>query len=57
MWVVINGSEHIKVKTLQEGSELVDELLKQNPNTRIQLIPGSVYNTREDRKTKRGKRS
>ena len=57
MWVVINGDEHIKVKTLQEGSKLVDELMKQNPNTRIQLIPGSVYNTREDRKTKRGKRS
>ena len=57
MWVVINGSEHIKVKTLQEGSELVDKLLKQNPNTRIELIPGSVYNTRDDRKTKRGKRS
>lgn len=57
MWVVINDKEHIRVKTLEEGSKLVDDILKQNPNYTVQLIPNEVYNTREDRKTKRGKRS
>lgn len=57
MWVVINGKEHIRVKTLEEGSKLMEEILKQNPGNTVQLIPNEVYNTREDRKTKRGKRS
>ena len=57
MWVLINGKEHIRVKTLEEGSKLIEEILKQNPGQRVQLISNDVYNTREDRKTKRGKRS
>ena len=57
MWVLINGKEHIRVKTLEEGSKLIEEILKQNTGQRVQLIPSDVYNTREDRKTKRGKRS
>ena len=57
MWVIINGKEHIRVKTLEEGSELMEKILKENPGHTVQLIPNEVYNTREDRKTKRGKRS
>lgn len=57
MWVVINGDEHTRVKTLEEGAQLMDELLKQNPKDRIQLIHNDVYKTRDDKKTKRGKRS
>ena len=57
MWVVINGDEHTRVKTLEEGAQLMDELLKQNPKARIQLVHNDVYKTRDDKKTKRGKRS
>ena len=57
MWVVINGEKHTRVKTLEEGAQLMDKLLKQNPKDRIQLVHNDVYKMRDDKKTKRGKRS
>lgn len=57
MWVVINGDEHIKVKTLEKATELLTEKAREaTPNT-VRLITLKEYNGWDGRKRKRGKKA
>ena len=57
MWVLINGEEHIKVKTLEEATELLyKKATEAAPNT-VRLITLEEYNQWEGRKRKRGKKA
>jgi len=56
-WVVITGKQHTIVNSLEEGSTLIDALLKKNPQHTVELVNFEDYLTREDRKRKRGKQS
>lgn len=57
MWVVINGNEHIKAKTLEEATELLyKKATESTPNT-VRLITIEEYNQWEGKKRKRGKKA
>lgn len=57
MWVLIDGDEHIKVQTLEEGTELLTKKARESTPNIVKLIPLSDYNKWEGRKRKRGKKS
>lgn len=57
MWVVINGDEHIKAKTLEEATELLTEKARVSAPNTVRLITLEEYNQWEGRKRKRGKKS
>lgn len=57
MWVVINGEEHIKVKTLEEGTDLLSSKAREAAPNKVRLITLEEYNEWEGRKRKRGKKA
>ena len=57
MWVLINGEEHIKVKTLEEATELLHKKAKETAPNTVRLITLEEYNEWEGKKRKRGKKS
>lgn len=57
MWVLINGEEHIKVRTLEEATELLHiKASEASPNV-VRLITLKEYNEWDGRKRKRGKKA
>lgn len=57
MWVVITTQEHIKVKTLEEATELLTQKARENSPDVAKVITLKEYNTWEGRKRKRGKKA
>lgn len=57
MWVVINGNEHIKAKTLEEATELLHKKATEAAPNTVRLITLQEYSEWEGRKTKRGKKA
>ena len=57
MWVLINGDEHIKAKTLEEATELLHKKAKETAPNTVRLITLEEYNEWEGKKRKRGKKS
>lgn len=57
MWVIINGDEHIKVKTLEKATELLTEKARESAPNTVRLITIKEYNEWEGRKRKRGKKA
>ena len=57
MWVLINGKEHIKIKSLEEATELLYKKATESAPNKVKLITLEEYNKWDGRKTKRGKRS
>ena len=57
MWVLINGDEHIKAKTLEEATELLYKKAKETTPNTVRLITLEEYNEWEGKKRKRGKKS
>ena len=57
MWVVINGDEHIKAKTLEEATELLYKKATESAPNTVRIITLEEYNKWECRKRKRGKKS
>ena len=57
MWVLITSDEHIKVKTLDEATELLTAKAREYSPNEVRLITLKEYNEWEGRKRKRGKKS
>ena len=57
MWVVINGDEHIKAKTLEEATELLYKKATEAAPNAVRLITLQEYNEWDGRKRKRGKKA
>lgn len=57
MWVVINGNEHIKAKTLEEATELLYKKATESTPNAVRLITLEEYNQWEGKKRKRGKKA
>lgn len=57
MWVLVNGNEHIKVKTLEEGTELLTQKARESTPNLVKLLTLEEYNHWDGRKRKRGKKS
>ena len=57
MWVIINGDEHIRVKTLEKATELLTEKARESAPNTVRLITIKEYNEWEGRKRKRGKKA
>lgn len=57
MWVLINGDEHINIKTLEEATELLTKKAREHSPNEVRLITLKEYNEWEGRKRKRGKKS
>ena len=57
MWVIINGDEHIKVKTLEKATELLTEKARESTPNTVRLITLQEYNEWDGRKRKRGKKA
>lgn len=57
MWVIINGDEHIKVKTLEKATELLTQKARESAPNTVRLITIKEYNEWEGRKRKRGKKA
>ena len=57
MWVIINGNEHIKVKTLERATELLTEKARESTPNTVRLITLHEYNEWDGRKRKRGKKA
>jgi hypothetical protein len=57
MWVVISKTEHIKVKTLEEATNLLTIKARETSPDQVRLITLEEYNTWEGRIRKRGKKS
>ena len=57
MWVIINGDEHIKVKTLEKATELLTQKARESAPNTDRLITIKEYNEWEGRKRKRGKKA
>ena len=57
MWVVITSTEHIKVKTLEEATELLTQKARETSPEQVRLITLKEYNNWEGRKRKRGKKA
>lgn len=56
-WFFIDGEDHTQIDSLQEGIELMNQSMKQNPNKLVRLLDQSQYRIWEGRKRKRGKNS
>ena len=56
-WVLVDGDKHIIVNSLDEGSNLIDQIMKQRNQANVKLITFEDYLKRDDRKRKRGKKS
>lgn len=57
MWVVISKTEHTKVKTLEEATNLLTIKARETSPDQVRLITLEEYNTWEGRIRKRGKKS
>ena len=57
MWVVITAEEHIKVKTLEEATNLLTQKARENSPVEVRVVTLSEYNNWEGRKRKRGKKA
>lgn len=57
MWVVITAEEHIKVKTLEEATELLTKKARETSPEVAKVITLKEYNVWEGRKRKRGKKA
>ena len=57
MWVIINGSDHIKVKDFEEAVKLLELKATEESPTEIKMITLEEYKNWSGKKTKRGKRS
>ena len=55
MWVIIDGKEHIKVKTFEEGVKLLENKLESS--TSVKLLAEEEYVKFKGRIRKRGKKS
>ena len=56
MWVIINGEEHLHVKSLEEAVSLLEAKTRET-GAQVRMITLDDYNEWEYKKTKRGKKS
>jgi hypothetical protein len=57
MWVVISKTEHTKVKTLEEATNLLTIKAREASPDQVRIITLEEYNNWEGRIRKRGKKS
>ena len=57
MWVVISKTEHTKVKTLEEATNLLTIKARETSPDQIRIITLEEYNNWEGRIRKRGNKS